>query len=69
MSLSMKLEQILVQKLVSSQAKKFQEKKFSSKVRIVLARIAQLGKSMLRLLIWGKTATNNEKLQVPNFLT
>ena len=69
MSLSMKLEQILVQKLVSSQAKKFQEKKFSSKVRIVLARIARLRKSMLRLLIWGKTATNNEKLQVPNFLT
>ena len=69
MSLSMKLEQILVQKLVSSPAKKFQEKKFSSKVRIVLARIARLRKSMLRLLIWGKTATNNEKLQVPNFLT
>ena len=45
MSLSMKLEQILVQKLVSSQAKKFQEKKFSSKVRIVLARIARLRKS------------------------
>ena len=68
MSLSMKLEQILVQKLVSSQAKKFQEKKFSSKVRIVLARIARLRKSMLRLLIWGKTATNNEKLQVPKLL-
>ena len=42
MSLSMMLEQILVQKLVSSQAKKFQEKKFSSKVRIVLARIARI---------------------------
>ena len=69
MSLSMKLEQILVQKLVSSQAKKFQEKRFSSKVRIVLARIVNLRKSMLRLFIRGKTATNNEKLQVPNFLT
>ena len=69
MSLSMKLEQILVQKLVSSQAKKFQEKRFSNKVRIVLARIARLRKSMLRLLILGKTAANNEKLQVPNFLT
>ena len=57
----LKLEQILVQELVISQAKKFQEKKFSSKVRIVLARIAQLRKSMLRLLIWGKTATNNEQ--------
>ena len=68
MSLSMKLEQILVQKLVSSQAKKFQEKKFSSKVRIVLARIAQLRKSMLRLLIWGKTATNNEKIAGPKLL-
>ena len=68
MSLSMNLEQILAQKLVSSQAKKFQEKRFSSKVRIVLVRIARLRKSMLRLLIWGKTAANNEKLQVPNFL-
>ena len=65
MSLSMKLEQILVQKLVSSQAKKFQEKKFSSKVRIVLAQIAQLRKSMLRLLIRGKTATNNGGKQRP----
>ena len=73
MSLSMKLEQILVQKLVSSQAKKsFKKRDFQVKYESFWREShdkENLRKSMLRLFIWGKTATNSEKLQVQNFLT